>query len=65
MDEDLAGLVPEVTVVRDWKRDEWVYEETGAHKVGTGVAAGAPADVVIRYITAKANGRLKVHVNLG
>lgn len=64
MEEQEQGPLPEITIRRDWTRDEWVYLEMGAHKVGTHYAARTPADIVIRQLKTKANGRLKVIVRL-
>jgi hypothetical protein len=56
--------VPMVEIRRDWINDRWVYVGLGAHSPEIPFAAGADAQSVVSYLKAKANGRLRVKVDL-
>jgi len=55
---------PIVEIRRDWVHNRWVYVGLGAHSPQIPFAAEAEAQVVVSYLKAKANGRLRVMVDL-
>lgn len=57
--------VPVVTIKRDYALHSWVYIGFGAHPPTIPWSDETPADVVIRYLKTKANGRITVRVDLG
>jgi hypothetical protein len=55
---------PMVEIRRDWVNDRWVYVGLGAHSSEIPFGAEAEAQEVLSYLKAKANGRLRVTVDL-
>jgi hypothetical protein len=55
---------PMVEIRRDWINDRWVYVGLGAHSPEIPFGAEAEAQEVVSYLKAKANGRLRVKVDL-
>jgi hypothetical protein len=56
--------VPLVEIRRDWQRDQWVFVGLGAHSSEIPFPATAEVQVVVSYLKAKANGELRVRVDL-
>ena len=61
---DLQEPAPMVEIRRDWVNNCWVYVGLGAHSPAIPFEAEADAQLVVSYIKAKANGRLRVKVDL-
>jgi hypothetical protein len=57
-------LAPMVEIRRDWINDRWVFVGLGAHSPVIPFGAEAEAQEVVSYLKAKANGRLRVTVDL-
>jgi hypothetical protein len=55
---------PMVEIRRDWAKDRWVYVGLGAHCPEIPFVAEADAQMVVSYLKTKANGRLRVKVDL-
>jgi hypothetical protein len=55
---------PTVEIRRDWLLDRWVYVGLGAHSPEIPFAAEAEVQLVVAYLKAKANGTLRVMVDL-
>ena len=55
---------PMVEIRRDWVNDRWVYVGLGAHSPEIPFGAEAEAQLVVSYLKAKANGRLRIKVDL-
>jgi hypothetical protein len=55
---------PMVEIRRDWVNDRWVYVGLGAHSPEIPFRAKAEAQEVVSYLKAKANGKLRVKVDL-
>jgi len=55
---------PTVEIRRDWANDRWVYVGLGAHNPEIPFGAAAEAQLVVSYLKAKANGRIRVTVDL-
>ncbi len=55
---------PIVEIRRDWENDRWVYVGLGAHGPEIPFKAETDAQLVVSYLKAKANGRLRVKVDL-
>ena len=53
-----------VEIRRDWVNDRWVYVGLGAHSPEIPFGAEAEAQLVVSYLKAKANGRLRIKVDL-
>jgi hypothetical protein len=53
-----------VEIRRDWANDRWVYVGLGAHSPRIPFGAAAEAHLVVSYLKAKANGRIRVKVDL-
>jgi hypothetical protein len=53
-----------VEIRRDWLTGRWVYVGLGAHSPEIPFAAEAEAQLVVSYLKARANGRLRVTVDL-
>jgi hypothetical protein len=56
--------VPLVEIRRDWLRDRWVYAGFGAHSPEIPFLANAEPQLVVSYLKEKANGKLRVRVDL-
>jgi hypothetical protein len=56
--------LPLVEIGRDWVNDRWVYVGLGAHSPEIPFGAEAEAQLVVSYIKAKANGGIRVKVDL-
>jgi len=55
---------PMVEIRRDWANNRWVYVGLGAHSPRIPFGAAAEAHLVVSYLKAKANGRIRVTVDL-
>jgi hypothetical protein len=55
---------PMVEIRRDWVNDRWVYVGLGAHSPVIPFEAETEAQLVVSYLKAKANGTLRVKVDL-
>lgn len=55
---------PEVTIYRNWQTQTWAYREMGAHSPKIPWSSDADAQTVVSYLKAKANGHLRVKVDL-
>ena len=55
---------PMVEIRRDWENGRWVYVGLGAHSPEIPFGAEAEAQLVVSYLKAKANGRIRVKVDL-
>jgi hypothetical protein len=56
--------VPLVEIRRDWVNNRWVYVGLGSHGPEIPFVAEADAQMVVSYLKAKANGRLRVKIDL-
>ena len=55
---------PEVTIFRNWKTDRWSYRDMGANPPNTGWRCDTDAQRVVSDLKTRANGRLRVKVDL-
>jgi len=55
---------PLIEIRRDRLHDRWVYVGLGAHSPEIPFAADAEVQVVVSYLKAKANGLLRIKVDL-
>jgi hypothetical protein len=55
---------PMIEIRRDWVKNCWTYVGLGAHSPEIPFGAEADAQLVVSYLKTKANGRLRVKVDL-
>jgi hypothetical protein len=56
--------VPGVEIRRDWQKGRWVFVGLGAHSPEIPFLATAEAQVVVSCLRTKANGKLRITVDL-
>lgn len=57
--------VPVIEIRRDRMHDRWVYVGLGAHSPEIPFVAEADPQTVVSYLKRKANGTLRVKIDLG
>jgi hypothetical protein len=55
---------PIIEIRRDWVKDRWVYVGLGAHSPELPFRADAEVQLVVSYLKARSDGRLRVRVDL-
>jgi len=55
---------PMVEIRRDWINDCWVFVGLGAHSPAIPFGAEAEVQLVVSYLKERANGNLRVRVDL-
>jgi hypothetical protein len=56
--------VPLVEIRRDWQKGRWVLVGLGAHSPEIPFLVTTEAQIVVSYLKEKANGKLRVMVDL-